>query len=103
MFQRILVPLDGSARAEQAFPIAERIARATGGSLTLLRVVETPKRSDERTVGSPENPGELLSRDRQGLSAAYPGEKRPGRNRCHNRDTCWQSRTADTAMCRRAS
>ncbi len=60
MFQRILVPLDGSARAEQAFPIAERIARATGGSLTLLRVVETPKRSDERTVGSPENPGELL-------------------------------------------
>lgn len=58
MFQRILVPLDGSARAEQAFPIAERIARATGGSLTLLRIVETPKRFEEKTV--PENPGELL-------------------------------------------
>ena len=61
MFQRILVPLDGSARAEQAFPIAERIARATGCSLTLLRIVETLKRFDEHLV--PENSGELLESD----------------------------------------
>jgi nucleotide-binding universal stress UspA family protein len=42
MFQRILVPLDGSARAEQAVPVAARIARASGGSITLLRVVTHP-------------------------------------------------------------
>lgn len=39
MFQRILVPLDGSVRAAQALPIAARIARARRGSLVLLTVV----------------------------------------------------------------
>src|SRR5260370_37327887 len=38
MFQRILVPLDGSPLAEQALPIAARIARATGGTVVLLHV-----------------------------------------------------------------
>lgn len=42
MFKRILVPLDGSARAEQAIPVAARIARALGDSVILLRVVTTP-------------------------------------------------------------
>ena len=42
MFQRILVPLDGSFRAEQALPVAARIARATGGSLFLVQVVHPP-------------------------------------------------------------
>jgi nucleotide-binding universal stress UspA family protein len=42
MFQRILVPLDGSMRAERAMPIAARIARASGGSIVLLRAVEPP-------------------------------------------------------------
>ncbi len=42
MFQRILVPLDGSMRAERAMSVAARIARATGGSLVLLRAVEPP-------------------------------------------------------------
>lgn len=41
MFKKILVPLDGSTRAENALPVAARIARAYGGSITLLRVVET--------------------------------------------------------------
>jgi nucleotide-binding universal stress UspA family protein len=41
MFKRILVPLDGSGRAEQALPIAARIARASGGSIVLVRVVST--------------------------------------------------------------
>jgi nucleotide-binding universal stress UspA family protein len=31
MFQRILVPLDGSPRAERAIPIAARLARNSGG------------------------------------------------------------------------
>lgn len=39
MFQRILVPLDGSKRAEQAIPIAAKIARSSGGSIILLRAV----------------------------------------------------------------
>ena len=39
MFQRIVVPLDGSLRAERAIPVAARLARASGGSVVLLRVV----------------------------------------------------------------
>ncbi len=47
MFQRqkdtkILVPLDGSPRAERAIPVAARIAHACGGSVVLLRVVSLP-------------------------------------------------------------
>src|SRR5436305_8422167 len=41
MFNRILVPLDGSSRAEQALPIAARIARKSAGSVLLLRVFTT--------------------------------------------------------------
>ena len=39
MFQRIVVPLDGSIRAERAISVAARIARASGGSVVLLRIV----------------------------------------------------------------
>ena len=42
MFKRILIPLDGSARAESAITVAARIALAYGASITLLRVEETP-------------------------------------------------------------
>ena len=41
MFQNILVPLDGSVRAEQAIPVAARVARASGGTITLLRVLSS--------------------------------------------------------------
>ena len=41
MFKRILVPLDGSKQAEQALPIASHLAKTSGGSLLLLRVVST--------------------------------------------------------------
>lgn len=50
-FQRILVPLDGSLRAERALPLAARIARASGGSLILLRVIEAMP-EQETTVTS---------------------------------------------------
>lgn len=43
MFQRILVPLDGSRRAEQAIPVSARLARASGGTLILVRAVFTPQ------------------------------------------------------------
>ena len=42
MFKRILVPLDGSRRAEQALPIAARLARVSGGTVVLLRAVSLP-------------------------------------------------------------
>lgn len=38
----ILVPLDGSARAERAVPLAERIARYSGNHVMLLQVVSRP-------------------------------------------------------------
>ena len=40
MFQRILVPLDGSPSAEHALPIAANLARRARGSLVLLHVVQ---------------------------------------------------------------
>lgn len=42
MFKRILVPLDGAARAERAIPVAARLARASNGSIILLQVVTPP-------------------------------------------------------------
>lgn len=39
MFTNVLVPLDGSTRAERALPIAERIAHDRGARLLLVRVV----------------------------------------------------------------
>lgn len=44
MFQRILVPLDGSERAERAAFVAGRCARRTGSALLFLRVVRAPAR-----------------------------------------------------------
>ena len=40
MFTRILVPLDGSARAEQALPVAARIARSSNAKLLLMQAVD---------------------------------------------------------------
>jgi nucleotide-binding universal stress UspA family protein len=42
MFKRILVPLDGSTRAESAVPVAARIAQASEGSVILLQVATFP-------------------------------------------------------------
>ncbi len=42
MFSRILVPLDGSAQAERALPVAARIARACSAHLLLVRAVTLP-------------------------------------------------------------
>jgi nucleotide-binding universal stress UspA family protein len=42
MYTRILVPLDGSARAESALPVAARIVRASGAALVLVQVATIP-------------------------------------------------------------
>ncbi|HUY76455.1 MAG TPA: universal stress protein [Ktedonobacterales bacterium] len=39
MFHRILVPLDGSTRAERAIPVAARLARASGGTVILAQAI----------------------------------------------------------------
>jgi nucleotide-binding universal stress UspA family protein len=39
MLRRIVVPLDGSERAERALPFATRLASQSGGSLVLVRVI----------------------------------------------------------------
>ncbi len=38
MFRRILVPLDGSSLAEHALPLAARLAKVSGGTITLLHI-----------------------------------------------------------------
>jgi len=55
MFQQIMVPLDGSERAEQALPYAERLAEATNGTVHLVRVVELPSAVSAHGVGAPVN------------------------------------------------
>lgn len=50
MFERILVPLDGTAESNVALPIARTLARQTGGSITLLQVVSDPFSLGERMV-----------------------------------------------------
>ena len=42
MFKRILVPLDGSPRAERALTVAARLARAADGAIVLLNAVGIP-------------------------------------------------------------
>jgi len=64
MFKRILVPLDGSPCAERAIPLAARIARAFGGSITFLRVVTTPIDAALVVMGSPYLMQEAFETDR---------------------------------------
>lgn len=42
MFTRVLVPLDGSPRAERAVPVAAKIAEASRGTVMLVRVATMP-------------------------------------------------------------
>jgi len=52
MFQRILVPLDGSKHAERAIPVAARIARATGGTLVFIRIIFAPTDAGNQPVAA---------------------------------------------------
>ena len=46
MFDRILVPLDGSELSEQALPIVQDLARQLGSTIHLLRVVPVENELD---------------------------------------------------------
>lgn len=52
MYTRIVVPLDGSDIAEQALPTAEALARTTGATMHLVRVVEFPSSSYTYVYGA---------------------------------------------------
>ena len=43
MFEKILVPVDGSSVSAQALPVAAALAATLHGRLTLLRVLDSPK------------------------------------------------------------
>ncbi len=42
MFQDILIPLDGSSRAEKVLPVASCIAQASGGKISLFQAIWPP-------------------------------------------------------------
>jgi nucleotide-binding universal stress UspA family protein len=80
-FGTILVPLDGSELAERALPVAERVARATAGTLLLARVVPISRWAidppglplDPQLYRQlPEHIRNLLDREEQG-ALAYVG------------------------------
>jgi len=50
-YHRIVVPLDGSSRAESAVPLAVRLARAQQGEIVLVHVVPIPELTE---AGPPE-------------------------------------------------
>src|SRR6266568_7962291 len=65
MFQRLLVPLDGSELAEHALSVGLRIARFSGASLTLLRVVNSLDDVTYLSRGSAiMNLADIIERDR---------------------------------------
>jgi nucleotide-binding universal stress UspA family protein len=53
MFRRILVPLDGSQRAEEALPVARKMALGSGAAIVLLRVVDTSPESAPTVPSKP--------------------------------------------------
>ncbi|HLZ21394.1 MAG TPA: universal stress protein [Ktedonobacterales bacterium] len=53
MFSRILVPLDGSQRAESALPVAAKIARAANGSVVLVQSVNFPSQLNAGAAFAP--------------------------------------------------
>lgn len=68
MFQRILVPLDGSLCAELALPTAVRLAQATGGVLIFMRVITLPADAGWYALEPPFRTQELLAAQRRQAS-----------------------------------
>jgi nucleotide-binding universal stress UspA family protein len=75
MFKRILVPLDGSPRAERALTVAGRLARASGGAVVLLQAIGIPPEYITYLYGSylaqPTIPAEELLETREATAKAY--------------------------------
>lgn len=63
MFQHILVPLDGSSRAEQVLPVAARLARAAGATIMLLTVVDSAHEAVSYRLAGPSMSPNTIERD----------------------------------------
>lgn len=72
MFQHILIPLDGSPRAEQAIPVAARLAHATGGDILALKVLTPPTGYVEHAETQVQAVQEVIEAD-QAEANAYLG------------------------------
>ncbi len=80
MFDRIMIPLDGSELAEQALPRAAYLAAATGGVLHLVRVIEPPAAVRTQGLGAPVNVhAESIATQRQEAAAYLERLEREGR------------------------
>jgi nucleotide-binding universal stress UspA family protein len=75
MFKRILVPLDGSPRAERALTLAARLARAADGTVLLLQAVGIPPEYSTYLYGpylaQPSIPAEDVLETREATAKAY--------------------------------
>ena len=98
--ERILVPLDGSALAEHALPVAELLTRTAAGRLDLLSVRPSPEAGDPPTDPGPGSDLEAYlermawTHRRAGLTVATT---RPERTDCrgHRRPGGGDSRRSD--------
>src|SRR5713226_6101880 len=75
MFKRILVPLDGSLRAERALTVAARLARAADGTVILLQAVGIPPEYSTYLYGpylaQPSLPAEEVLETKEAGAKAY--------------------------------
>lgn len=65
MFHNIIVPLDGSLRAERTLSVAARIARSRNATLTLVRVVYTQPEAGAYMIPAVIPNNELAEREEQ--------------------------------------
>lgn len=63
MFQHILIPLDGSSLAEQVLPVAARLARVSGGTITLMSVVRMASEAASYHMTGPFLPQTVFKQD----------------------------------------
>jgi nucleotide-binding universal stress UspA family protein len=65
MFERILIPLDGSSRAEQILHQVRRILKREESEVLLLRVIEISKALDALAAGRRVDTARLLDQERE--------------------------------------
>jgi len=63
MFEHLLVPLDGSSRAERVLPVAARLARVSGGTITLVTVVGIAPEAMSYRMAGPFLPQNMFEQD----------------------------------------
>ena len=59
MYERMLVPLDGSEAAEAILPFAEQVAGPLDAEVVLLRVIEPPSTDRAGGIRRRRRPGHL--------------------------------------------